>query len=81
MTRKEILNLKPEFKFGEIMTMVDWFEIRETSGMFSISSGLRHADGETKSPFHYDHYELGENAEEKCIENFNKWWNNLNNKQ
>ena len=77
MKIKEILELRPEFKFGG-MTMVEWFEIREGAGMFSISSGLNHADGETKSPFHYSHYEMGESSEKKCIEHFNNWWKTLN---
>lgn len=76
LTIKEILHLQPEFIFGG-MPMIDWFSITQSGGMCSISSGLRHADGETKSPFHYEHYEMGENAEEKCIEHFNNWWDNL----
>ena len=53
MTKSQILKLRPEFKFGG-MTMIDWFEITEGSGFFCIRSGLKHADGETKSPYHYE---------------------------
>jgi hypothetical protein len=28
LTKKQILKLKPEFKFGQ-MTMVDWFQIKQ----------------------------------------------------
>jgi len=82
MTRKEILDLRPEFEFGEmVMVMIDWFNISEGAGGVSIHSGLRHADGETKSPFYYDNHEFGENAEEICIEKFTNWWNALNYKK
>jgi len=33
MTKKHILKLRPQFKFGN-MTMIDWFEINEGAGFF-----------------------------------------------
>ena len=78
MTKKQILKLRPEFKLGIGMTMIDWFEITEGAGFFCIRSGLRHADGETKSPYHYEDCVGGKNAEKIAIEKFNKWWASLN---
>jgi len=76
MTRKQILKLKPEFKFGG-MTMYEWFEISEGAGFYSIQSGLRHADGVTKSPYYYEHVLGGKNAEKECLIKFTEWWNSL----
>lgn len=73
MTRDEILQLKPIFEF-EGVDMVDWFCIKEGDNTFSITSGLKHADGETKSPYYYNDYVIGENASEIALNNFNKWW-------
>ena len=42
MTAKQILKLRPEFKFGGI-TMIDWFEISEGAGFFCIRSPGRGA--------------------------------------
>ena len=80
MTKKQILKLRPEFKLGMGMgiTMIDWFEITEGAGFFCIRSGLRHADGETKSPYHYEDCVGGKNAEKIAMEKFNKWWASLN---
>jgi hypothetical protein len=76
MTKKQILKLRPEFKFGH-MTMVDWFEISEGAGFFSIRSGLRHADGVTKSPYHFECCLGGKNAKKEVMVKFNDWWNNI----
>lgn len=73
MTRKQILKLKPEFKFGNI-TMIDWFEITEGHDYFIIRSGLRHADGETKSPYYYEDFVGGKNSSKIALERFTKWW-------
>ena len=78
MTKKQILKLRPEFKLGWGMTMIDWFEITEGVGFFCIRSGLRHADGETKSPYHYEDCVGGKNAEKIAMEKFNNWWASLN---
>lgn len=77
LERKEILALRPEFKFGN-MTMIDWFEIHEGAGYCTINSGLKHADGFTKSPYDYIYFEGGENASENVIKHFNNWWEKLN---
>lgn len=77
MTKKKILKLRPQFKFGH-MTMIDWFEITEGECFFCIRSGLRHADGETKSPYYYEDCAVGKNAEKIAIETFNNWWNSFN---
>ena len=73
-----VLKLRPEFKLGIGMTMIDWFEITEGAGFFCIRSGLRHADGQTKSPYHYEDCVGGKNAEKIAMEKFNKWWASLN---
>lgn len=78
MTKKQILKLRPEFKIDMGMTMIDWFEITEGAGFFTIRSGLRHADGETKSPYYYEDFVGGKNAKKIAIEKFNKWWASLN---
>jgi len=80
LNKEQILKLRPEFNFGG-GTMIDWFEITEGAGFFRIRSGLRHADGETKSPYHYEYFMGGKNAKKQVIENFNIWWNNLNKKK
>jgi len=76
MTKSQILKLKPSFKFGS-MTMIDWFEITEGAGFFCIRSGLRHADGETKSPYYYSECIGGKGAKKESLEKFNEWWNSL----
>ena len=50
--------------------MRDWFEIKEGAGFFSIRSGLRHADGVAKSPFHFDCCIGGKHAEKECMKKF-----------
>lgn len=75
MTKKQILKLRPEFKFGG-MRMMDWFEIIEGGGYITIKNGLRHADGETKSPFFYEDF-CESKKEKQLIEKFNNWWNSL----
>jgi hypothetical protein len=77
MTKKEVLSCNPEFKFGN-MTMVDWFEITEGGSFCTIRSGLSHADGETKSPYHYEDIVIGDNALEKALDKFTIWWDSLN---
>jgi hypothetical protein len=77
MTKEQILELRPEFKLSGGITMIDWFEIREGDIFFCISSGLRHADGVTKSPYYYEDCVVDKNAEKIAIEKFNKWWDSL----
>lgn len=76
MKKSQILKLRPEFKFGG-MTMRDWFEITEGSGFFCIRSGLKHADGETKSPYHYEDCVGGKGAKKLALDKFNNFWNDL----
>ena len=76
MTKSQILKLRPEFKFGG-MTMIDWFEITEGSGFFCIRSGLRHADGETRSPYYYEDCVGGKGAKKLALYKFNNFWNDL----
>lgn len=77
LTKSKIIKLNPTFKFNGFTT-VDWFEISEGAGFFCIRNGLRHADGETKSPYHYEECIGGKNAKKIALENFNKWWDSLN---
>jgi hypothetical protein len=75
LTIEDIRELRPEFKLGGgPMSMVEWFEVTTGHGFCSIRSGLRHADGETRSPFHYEDFHGGEDAEEVALVKFNKWW-------
>lgn len=76
MTETEILNLRPKFKLGNI-TVIDWFVISKGASFYCIRSGLRHADGITKSPFYYENCIGGKNAKKRAIESFNTFWTNL----
>jgi hypothetical protein len=71
---EEIKNLKPEFELPGKMVMRDWFEVTKGDGYCVIRSGLRHADGITKSPYYYEHFVGGEDALAKCIKHFEEWW-------
>lgn len=73
MTRKEVLQLHPTFTFGRT-EMVEWFEFSEGEMFFGIKSGLRHADGKTKSPYYYESISFGENAEEIELDKFSNWY-------
>jgi hypothetical protein len=78
LSKNKILKLRPEFKIGSGMSMIEWFEITEGGSFFCIKSGLRHADGETKSPYHYEDCVGGKNAEKIALDKFNLWWCSLN---
>ena len=78
MTKKEIESLNPSFKLENGFTMNDWFEVYEGNGYCTIRSGLRHADGVTKSPYHYEYFRGGKNASEEVYSHFINWWQNLN---
>jgi len=78
LTKTQILKLRPKFEFNNNIIMVDWFEIVEDAGFFCIKSGLRHADGEIKSPFYYDSFIGGKNSKIKSLKAFNEWWCSLN---
>lgn len=78
LDKNDILNLRLEFSLDNSgMKMVDWFTITEGVHFCDIQSGLRHTDGETKSPFHYSVNVVGKNATKTAIENFNEWFNSL----
>jgi hypothetical protein len=72
-TLNQIKKLRPEFKFGA-MVMVDWFEVYEGKFYCTIKSGLKHADGETRSFFHYEETAVGKNAKKIAIAKFNHFW-------
>lgn len=76
-TLSQISKLKPEFKFGN-MTMIDWFIVTQGTGFCCIRSGLRHADGETLSPYHYENCIGGKNAKKEALTKFNQWYESLN---
>ena len=77
MSEEEIKTLRPSFKFGG-MIMTDWFEVSEGKGYCIIRSGLKHADGITKSPYHYEYFKGGNNATNEVLNHFNNWWKLLN---
>ena len=68
-TINDIKKLRPEFQFGS-MIMVEWFEVQEYTGSIFIRSGLRHADGETKSPYHYEEVFYGKDYKKRALEHF-----------
>lgn len=78
LSKRQILKLRPVFKIGLGMTLVEWFEISEGGSFFCIKSGLRHADGETLSPYHYEDCVGGKNAEKNALDKFNIWWCSIN---
>lgn len=54
--------------------IVDWFEVHFYSEtMILIKSGLRHADGETKSPYYYEETTFGKNAKRDALKKFNEF--------
>jgi len=77
LTFIQIGKLRPSFKFGGI-SMIDWFEVTRGKGYCVISSGLCHADGETKSPFYYYDFLGGKDASKECLRRFNEWWIKVN---
>lgn len=70
----QIEKLRPEFELGGGMRMVDWFKVEKRHRLVSITSGLRHADGKTLSPFHYDRLHFGAYATRDALREFNAWW-------
>lgn len=79
ITKEKIIKLRPKFYINDV-GMVDWFQITDGGAFFCIRSGLRHPDGETKSPYHYEECIGGNNAEMIALEKFNKWWDLLDEK-
>lgn len=76
MTEAQILKLRPTFTLGH-MTMVDWFNISQGAGFYSIRSGLRHADGETKSPYYFELTLGGRGSKKRCVDSFSEWYYSL----
>lgn len=74
---EDVEKLRLNFEYGGI-TMVEWFNVNSGIGHCCIKSGLCNADGKTKSPYYYDYFLGGDKAEEKVLEHFNIWYNNLN---
>lgn len=84
----DIKKLSPIFNYGS-MDMIDWFDINIGFTSISIKSGLKHADGETLSPFNIEitiFIAMGEYPKDKfskylndiALSEFSKWWNSLN---
>ena len=72
-TLDQIKDLRIQFLFNG-MPLTEWFEVREGDSFCSIRSGLNHADGETKSPYHYESMLIGEGCVEKSIDMFNEFY-------
>lgn len=78
MNKEEILKLRPTFKInGEGIDIVEWYEIVEGGGFYSIRSGLRHADGVTKSPYFFECSIGGIGAEKRALKEFEDFYNNI----
>lgn len=63
--------------------IIEWFDVQVLglpeppneykAGVIYIKSALLHVDGETKSPFFYDEYTIGECCKENAIRKFNEF--------
>jgi len=81
-TTEQIENLRPSFNLGGqlAMSMVEWFTFHAYENRdgipihCTIKSGLRHADGETRSPYHYEETFFGVDCTEKARAHFSCWW-------
>ena len=76
LTEAKILKLRPEFKFGNC-SMIEWFEVSKGASFYSIRSGLKHAEEESKSPYYFSCCLGGKNAKKKVLKLFNDWWSKL----
>ncbi len=72
-TLDQIKKIRIPFIFKGI-PLIEWFEVRKGTGFCSIRSGLNHADGETKSPYHYDLTLTGKECDRRSIEMFNEFY-------
>jgi hypothetical protein len=70
----QIEKLRPEFELSGGMRMVDWFHLHKGKNWITIVSGLRHADGETISPYHYEATFVGNYAKRDALRAFRAWW-------
>jgi hypothetical protein len=71
-TLNQILKLRLKVS-GYVITMVDWFEIHLYPGSILIKNGLRHADGETRSPYYYEENTFGKGYKKRALEKFNEF--------
>lgn len=58
--------------------VIEWFSVDVTSNICTITSGLRNADGETKTPYYYSEYNYdinNKNAVILSLNNFIDWFN------
>ena len=76
LTMEDIEGLRLDFDFNG-HTMYEWFGVTRTSAYCHIQSGLNHADGKTKSPYHYDRVTFGDGAIDEAAEIFNEWFYDL----
>jgi hypothetical protein len=56
--------------------VLEWFEVYLYNTGCLIKSGLRHADGETKSPFYYEKSFWGKNWHKNAVKDFNEFLKN-----
>lgn len=64
--------LKIEFELPQYH-MYEWYEIHLYRNGILIRSGLRHADGETISPYYYSETTRGKGHKKKAIKKFNEF--------
>ena len=68
--------LRIQFPFNKT-PLTDWFHVVDGNGFCCIYSGLRHADGETISPFHYGETTTGKTAKKDAIVRFNNFYQTI----
>lgn len=70
--------LKLRFELPEYHVS-DWFEVHLYGKGILIRSGLRHADGETKSPYFYEESTWGKGHKKEAIRKFNVFLKEIEN--
>jgi hypothetical protein len=78
---KHIKKLRPTFDLNGGMSVVEWFEVYSGKNWYTIQSGLKHADGVTKSPYEIQISTSGPLAKKKAVAAFNNWWFGLEENQ
>jgi hypothetical protein len=73
MTRKQILNLRPEFEYKGL-TFIDYFIIEESHNFCYIRNAMRNAFEDCMSPYYYDISIYGNNATKRIFKRFSEWW-------
>lgn len=58
--------------------ILDWFEVHLYNTGCLIKSGLRHADGITKSPYFYEKSFFGKSYKKEALKDFNLFLNRIN---